>query len=55
MKTKRQTKERKQLRDVDSALKDCKSEFGSVYDDYDVLDEVALSALAEIEEMGDDE
>lgn len=49
MKTKKQTKERKQLREVSSVSKDLKAEFGSVYDDYDVIDELALCELEEDE------
>jgi hypothetical protein len=43
MKTKSSTKQRKQARDIDVANGDLKNEFGSTYDDFDVLDEEALA------------
>ena len=49
MKTKKQTKERKQLREVSSASKDLKAEFESVYNDYDVIDELAMCEVEEDE------
>jgi hypothetical protein len=50
MKTKTQTKQRRQLRDMDVALMECKDEFGDVLDS-DFLDEEAFClALAEDEE-----
>ena len=49
MKTKKQTKERKQLREVSSAKKDMTAEFGSVYDEYDVIDELAMCEVEEDE------
>ncbi|OQB07035.1 MAG: hypothetical protein BWY21_01778 [Parcubacteria group bacterium ADurb.Bin216] len=45
MKTKKQTKERKQLREVSSVSKDLKAEFETVYNDYDVIDELAMCEI----------
>jgi len=42
MKTKRTTKQRKQMRDFDVATQDLKSEFGGIYNDMEVLDEEAM-------------
>ena len=49
MKTKKITKERKQEREFDVALADCKDEFGSTYDEYDVIDELAMCEIDEEE------
>lgn len=49
MKTKAKTRQRKQERDYDVAMKDCNEEFGSSYNDYDVIDELALAEIEEDE------
>jgi hypothetical protein len=42
MKTKKQTKTRRQDRNVDAILKDIRGEFGEALNDFDIIDELAL-------------
>jgi len=42
MKTKKQTKTRRQDRNVDAILKDIRGEFGEALNDIDIIDELAL-------------
>lgn len=49
MKTKKKTCQRKQERDFDVAMRDCNEEFGSSYNDYDVIDELAMAEIEEDE------
>ncbi len=49
MKTKQTTKERRQMREIDVINHDLRDEFGSTYNDYDVIDELAMSEVEEDE------